>query len=247
MRDWDYYDDDDYYGSHDTVSYCRWLYNRTSAKHVAKELGISTELAGYIGNTLIPGRIRLSEIPDMETAKRLYADVKKDREAQERKSEFQQSFHEGNSRRMKIRLNRLSDIPEAYVLRQLMEAEEFNIKAKDCPYKYKEYNYLKKAECLRNAIVRLPKTGRRYWWQRGTGVTAYIFFVELPEGQVSWHGMEEGNMAGVFFEERDLWDGARAVTLPRIILCVNRLCPSLLADKFNREACAAELRRNAMG
>lgn len=75
MRDWDYYDEDDYYGSHDTVSYCRWLYNRTSAKHVAKELGISTDLAGYIGNSLIPGRIRLSEIPDMETAKRLYADV----------------------------------------------------------------------------------------------------------------------------------------------------------------------------
>jgi hypothetical protein len=244
MRDWDYYDDDDYYGSHDTVSYCRWLYNRTSAKHVAKELGISNELAGYIGNSLIPGRICLSEIPDMETAKRLYADVKKNREAQERKSEFQQSFHEGNSRRMKIRLNKLSDIPEAYVLRQLMEAEEFNIKAKDCIYKYKDYNYLKKSECLRNAIARLPKTGWRYWWQRGTGVTAYIFFVELPEGQVSWHGMEEGDMAGVSFEKRDLWDGARAVTLPRIVLSVNRLCPSLLADKFNRESCAEELRRN---
>ena len=101
MRDWDYYDDDDYYGSHDTVSYCRWLYNRTSAKHVAKELGISTELAGYIGNSLIPGRICLSEILDIATAKRLHDDVRKNRVAQEQKSEFQQSFHEGNSRRMK--------------------------------------------------------------------------------------------------------------------------------------------------
>lgn len=55
------------------------------------------------------------------------------------------------------------------------------------------------------------------------------------------------DMAGVSFEERDLWDGARAVTLPRIVLSVNRLCPSLLADKFDREACAVELLQNVAG
>lgn len=55
------------------------------------------------------------------------------------------------------------------------------------------------------------------------------------------------DMAGVSFKEQDLWDGARAATLPRIVLSVNRLCPSLLADKFDREACAEELRRNVAG
>lgn len=236
---------DEYYGPKDTVSYCRWLYNRFSVNHVSEELHMPIELVNYIGNVDIPGKTKLSDIPDMETAKNLYRHIKQVRNAQDEKSIFQSKFHENDSRKMKIRLNKLCDIPQIYVLRQLMEAEEFNIKAKDCIYKYRDYNYEKKGECLKNAISMLPETSWKFWWQRcSDGLARYIFYVELPGGQVSWHGTCLSDMDGVPIDDNRNWDGVMAVTLPRIIKSATILCPSLLAAKFNKDLCLSEIHSN---
>ena len=244
-----WYDDDyvydEYYGSKDTVSYCRWLSNRSAIKQVSEELHIPVELLNYIRSVAIPGKTKLSDIPDMESAKNLYHRIKKIRNAQDAKAVFQSKFHENDSRKMKLRMNKLCEIPEMYVLRQLMEAEEFNIKAKEGLYKYQDCNYGKKVECLRNAISKLPETQWKFWWQGcSEGLARYIFYVELPGGQVSWHGTDTADMVDVPKDKDREWDGALAATLPRIIHSVQQLCPSLMVDKFNKDTCTAEIYKN---
>lgn len=246
MSWYDYnYDYDDYSGPKNTVSYCRWLCNRFPMKQVSEELHIPVELANYLRNVDIPGRTKLAEIPTMEKAQTLYRHIKKIRNAREEKSAYQSEFHEKDSRKMKIRLNKLCDIPEIYVLRQLMEAEEYNIKAKDCIYKYRDYNYEKKGVCLQNAISKLPETSWKFWWHGcSEGLARYIFYVDLPGGQVSWHGTNQSDMDNVPKDKDRHWDGALAVTLPRIVRSVGILCPSLLLDKFDRTLCLDEIHRN---
>lgn len=238
---YDYFDDE-YYGNTDTVSYCRWHFNRFGAESTAKSLGIPTQLAYRIGTSGLPGKTKISEIDTFDKLKELERKIESARNAIIKKSNFQEKFHKTNSRKLKVRLNKLFDSPKMYVLRNLLEAEEYNIKAKDCPYKYQDYNYAKKSECLLMAITRLTETGWDFWWQPcKEGLANYIFYVELPCGQVSWHGTATEDMKSVPMDDSRKWDGSMAVTLPRIIETIVTLCPSILNEPFDKKKCLMEL------
>ncbi len=112
---------------------------------------------------------------------------------------------------------------ELRVLRCLMNAEKSNIRAKWFAGE-ETRNYAMKRKYLRDAIKELPKTGWKFYYQREPNTFfRYIFYVILPGGiQVSWHGLNyEQDMNGVP-ENYDIpWDGARGVTLERIVNVIN--------------------------
>lgn len=250
--------DDEFCGSRDTVTYARWLYNRYGAGSVSEHFGVTRYFAERLGTSSVYGGTAVSELKgDIKELNRL------EREAAAREAEREErwytqmqvnavnnrnleSFREGGSRKLKVRMNRLMDIPAVFVLKKLLEAEEFNIAAKDCYYKYVDYNYGKKGQKLREAIEKLPDTGWHYWWQRDAdGVASYIFYVELPGGvQVSWHGMDLDDMEGVPETMYREWDGQRASTLPKLIDCIKSICPGLVADKFDNKKCREEIASN---
>ena len=236
---------DEFYGDYDSVAYCRWLYNRFGAEHTASVLKFPKKLVDIIGNSRIPGRTQLSEVNSIKSAEKLKESIDTNNNTIEKKTEFQKEFHNKNSRKIKIRLNKLSEIPQMYVLRNLIEAEEHNIKAKVASYKYREEHYSKKVEYIRNALTQLPNISWNYWYQRKTdGKAKYIFFVETPAGQVSWHGTDLEEMKKVPNIQEDKWDKARAVTLPRLLESVYKLCPSILKEQFNKEKLKAEILNN---
>lgn len=239
------YDDRDYdvfYGPKDNATYARWLYNRKGAHAVAKHFHITTDTAYMLGESCIPGSTKVDGITEDAIAEMENSVI-------ERRILLEQNlinainFHKNGSRRLKIRMNRMAHIPAVYVLRQLLEAEEYSIKAKNCPFDYVDYNYDKKSECIRNAISRLPDTGWRYWWQDDMdGGMAYIFYVQLPDGaQVSWHGADISDMNGVNKDNTIPWDGQLASTIPKLVNFIQKLCPSICGDKFNRTACEHEI------
>jgi len=239
---YDYYGRDEFYGPKDTVTYARWLYNRYGEGRVAKHFNISEELALRIGESGIPGGTKVASIESEEDLCEIEDRIADRHEAAYRNLENQRAFRE-YSRKLKLRMNRMMEIPEIYVLRKLIDAEEFNINAKNCHYDYVEYNYEQKSLRLREAIGKLPETGWKYWWQEdGDGVADHIFYVELPGGiQVSWHGMERGDVAGVPEDWEREWDGQVASTLPKLADCVKRICPSIMLEKFSRKKCEAEV------
>lgn len=242
-----YYDDwdrDEFYGPKDTVTYARWLYNRYGAGKVAKQFHVSTDFADALGNSSIPGGIKvvslegsISEIEEIE-----------ERIEERHCAAFEnqcnlEEFRKHGSRKLKVRMNRLMDYKEIFILKKLLEAEEFNITAKECYYKYVDYHYDKKSERLLEAIEKLKETGWHYWWQKDTdGNASYIFYVELPgEVQVSWHGMDVSDMKDVPSEKYRDWDGELASTLPKIVNCIKRICPALMDEKFDRKKCRKQL------
>ena len=166
-------------------------------------------------------------------------------ESVKKKREFQQEFR-SYSRKLKLRLSKFSDIPEIYVLKQLIEAEEHNIKAKVVSYKYREEHYSKKVEYIQNALKVLRKTGWKYWYSTcgKHNFVKYIFYVKTPAGQVSWHGTRLSEMKGVPRIQENLWDGQLAVTLPRLLESVYKLCPSILKEPFDKEKLKAEILNN---
>ena len=244
--DGEYYDDDydAFYGPKDTVTYARWLYNRYGADGVASHFRVSRTFAVVLGNCSLPGGIRVATLGGSEDAIYAMEDRIDDRRAVAfENSDNLERFRRTGSRKLKVRMNRLIDIPEIFVLKRLLEAEEYNITAKDCYYKYVDYNYGMKGSKLREAISKLPSTGWPYWWQRDAdGLASYIFYVELPGGtQVSWHGMDMGDMEGVPEDNDREWDGLVASTLPKLVGCIVRVCPPLLEDKFDSKRCRAVL------
>lgn len=238
----DLYGRDEFYGPKDTVTYARWLYNRYGEGRVAKHFHIPEELALLIGESDIPGGTKVASIESEEDIYEIEDRIADRHEAAYRNLQNQKAFRE-YSRKMKIRMNRMMEIPEIYVLRKLIDAEEVNINAKNCHFDYVDYNYEQKSLRLREAIGKLPETGWKYWWQDdGDGVADHIFYVELPGGvQVSWHGMERGDVAGVPEDEETEWDGEVASTLPKLAGCVQRICPSIMDEKFSRKKCVAEV------
>ena len=40
------------------------------------------------------------------------------------------------------------------------------------------------------------------------------------------------------------WDGQVASTLPKLVDCIGRICPVLLAEKFNAKKCREEIAEN---
>lgn len=242
-----YYDDwerDEFYGPKDTVTYARWLYNSYGVGKVAKQFHVSTDFAEALGNSCIPGSIKVVQLEGRISE----IDAIEERLEERHCAAFEnqcnlEEFRSHGSRKLKVRMNRLMDHPEIYVLKKLLEAEEFSITAKECIYKYRDYNYGKKSERLKEAIEKLPDTGWHYWWQRDEeGQAEYIFYVELPgEIQVSWHGMSVSDMEGVPETMYKEWDGQVASTLPKIVKCIGDVCPAILEEKFDRKKCSAQL------
>lgn len=247
----DYYDDydrDEFYGPKDTVTYARWLYNRYGAKEVASHFHISNHLAELIGCSSVPGYLKAADLDEEELN-----DIEESKFEREQakyiNSRNLRIFHEGNSRKLKIRLNKLADNDTAFVLRKLIEAEDFNIKAKECYFDYIQYNYDKKSENLVAAIGRLGKMNWKYWWADDTeGLASYIFYVVLPTGkQVSWHGMNDKDMENVPKDNDAEWDGELSSTLPKLVDCVKYVCPSIYDDKFSKKKCLDELEQSIYG
>lgn len=244
---YDDYDRDEFFGSTDTVTYARWLYNRFGAGKVAKVFGVSVEFAECLGNSSIPGRTPVASLDgDIGKVKELEEAAELRHEAAYRNAENLRAFRDGGSRKLKVRMNRLLEVPGMFVLKRLIEAEEFNIAAKNCAWKYVDYNYDKKREKLLEAIGKLPESGWKRWWQKDAGGNAaYIFYVELPGGvQVSWHGMDVGDMRDVPEDPDGKWDGRLASTLPKLVDCVLRMCPSITDTKFDRARCLVEIKAN---
>lgn len=64
-----YYDDwerDEFYGPKDTVTYARWLYNRYGAGKVAKQFHVSPDFAEALGNSDLPGGIKVASLEDYQ-------------------------------------------------------------------------------------------------------------------------------------------------------------------------------------
>lgn len=242
-----YYDDldrDEFYGPKDTVTYARWLYNRYGAGKVAKQFHVSPDFAEALGNSDLPGGIKVASLEGKaENIDAIEERIEARHDAADMNVCHLSDFRENGSRKLKVRMNRLMDHPEIYVLKKLLEAEEFSITAKECIFKYRDYNYSKKSERLKEAIEKLPDTGWHYWWQRDEeGQAEYIFYVELPgEIQVSWHGMDVSDMTGVPETMYKEWDGQVASTLPKIVKCIGDICPAILEEKFDRKKCSAQL------
>ena len=62
----DYYYDEwdraEFYGPKDTVTYARWLYNRYGAGKVAKQFHVSPDFAEALGNSDLPGGIKVASL-----------------------------------------------------------------------------------------------------------------------------------------------------------------------------------------
>jgi hypothetical protein len=238
------YDYDDFYGPKDTVTYARWLFNRYGADGIADHFHVDKHFAWRLGNSDLPGGIKVASLEGkVENIDAVEERIEDRHAAAFMNAEQLADFRKNGSRKLKVRMNRLMDHPEIYVLKKLLEAEEFSITAKECIYKYRDYNYGKKSERLKEAIGKLPDTGWHYWWQRDEeGQAEYIFYVELPgEIQVSWHGMSVSDMEGVPETVYKEWDGQVASTLPKIVKCIGDVCPAILEEKFDRKKCSAQL------
>ena len=159
----DYYYDEwdraEFYGPKDTVTYARWLYNRYGAGKVAKQFHVSPDFAEALGNSDLPGGIKVASLEGkVENIDAIEERIEDRHAAAFMNAEQLADFRKNGSRKLKVRMNRLMDHPEIYVLKKLLEAEEFSIAAKECIYKYRDYNYGKKSERLKEAIEKLPDT-----------------------------------------------------------------------------------------
>lgn len=241
------YEYDDFYGPKDTVTYARWLFNRYGTDGIVKHFHVDKHFAWRLGNSDLPGGIKVASLEGKVENIEAIADRIEDRQAAAyMNAEQLADFRKNGSRKLKVRMNRLMDHPEIYVLKKLLEAEEFSITAKECIFKYRDYNYGKKSERLKEAIEKLPETGWHYWWQRDEeGQTEYIFYVELAgEIQVSWHGMSVSDMEGVPETMYKEWDGQVASTLPKIIKCITNICPAIVENRFDRNKCSEQISRS---
>lgn len=247
---WDYdyrfydYDYDDFYGPKDTVTYARWLFNRYGADGIVEHFHVDKHFAWRLGNSDLPGGIKVASLEGKaENIDAIEERIEDRHAAAFMNAEQLADFRKNGSRKLKVRMNRLMEYPEIYVLKKLLEAEEFSITAKECIFKYRDYNYGKKSERLKEAIEKLPDTGWHYWWQRDKeGQAEYIFYVELPgEIQVSWHGMSVSDMKDVPETMYKEWDGQVASTLPKIVKCIGDICPAILEEKFDRKKCSGQL------
>ena len=246
IRDCSYEEDEEFYGPKDTVTYARWLFNRYGTDGIVKHFHVDKHFAWRLGNSDLPGGIKVVSLEGKVENIEAIADRIEDRQATAyMNAEQLADFRKSGSRKLKVRMNRLMDHPEIYVLKKLLEAEEFSITAKECIFKYRDYNYGKKSERLKEAIEKLPETGWHYWWQRDEeGQAEYIFYVELPgEIQVSWHGMSVSDMEGVPETMYKEWDGQVASTLPKIIKCITNICPAIIENRFERNKCSKQLNR----
>ena len=244
VRDRFFGEDDDFYGPKDTVTYARWLFNRYGEEAIVRQFHVPCDFAWRLGNSDLPGGIKVASLEGkVENIDAIEERIEDRHAAAFMNAEQLADFRKNGSRKLKVRMNRLMDHPEIYVLKKLLEAEEFSITAKECIYKYRDYNYGKKSERLKEAIEKLPDTGWHYWWQRDEeGQAEYIFYVELPgEIQVSWHGMSVSDMEGVPETMYKEWDGQVASTLPKIVKCIGNVCPAILEEKFDRKKCSARL------
>ena len=240
---YDYYDRDEFFGPKDTVTYARWLYNRYGAKKVAKQFKISEYMAERIGTSSMPGSMKVAEIEDDDEIDEIESEIYARKTARFNNVVQLKQFHRGNSRKLKIRLNKLAENDTAFVLRKLIEAEDYNIKAKECYFDYVQYNYDKKSENLVSAIERLSRMDWKYWWADDKeGTASYIFYVVLPTGrQVSWHGMHMKDVENVPKDNDAEWDGELSSTLPKLLECVEAACPSISLEKFDKKKCLSEL------
>jgi hypothetical protein len=242
---YDYYDRDEFFGPKDTVTYARWLYNRYGTKKVAKQFHISDDLADRIGTSSLPGSMKVAELETDDDIDEIESEIYARKAAKSINAYQMKQFHNDNSRKLKIRLNKLAENDTAFVLRKLIETEDYNIKAKECYFDYIQYNYDKKSENLVAAIERLSKMDWKYLWaddQEGTA--SYIFYVVLPTGkQVSWHGMHLKDVENVPKDNEAEWDGELSSTLPKLLDCVKAVCPSIYEEKFDKKKCLAELEK----
>jgi hypothetical protein len=242
---YDYYDRDEFFGPKDTVTYARWLYNRYGARKVAKQFHISDNMAERIGTSSLPGSTKVDELETEDDIDEKESEIYARKAAKSINAYQMKQFHNGNSRKLKIRLNKLAENDTAFVLRKLIETEDYNIKAKECYFDYIQYNYDKKSENLVAAIERLSKMDWKYWWaddQEGTA--SYIFYVVLPTGkQVSWHGMHIKDVENVPKDNDAEWDGELSSTLPKLLECVEAVCPSINEEKFDKKKCLDELEK----
>ena len=226
------------------MTYARWLFTRYGADGIADHFHVDKHFAWCLGNSDLPGGIKVASLEGkVENIDAIEERIEDRHAAAYMNAEQLADFRKNGSRKLKVRMNRLMDHPEIYVLKKLLEAEEFSITAKECIYKYRDYNYGKKSERLKEAIEKLPDTGWHYWWQWDEeGQAEYIFYVELPgEIQVSWHGMSVSDMKGVPETMYKEWDGQVASTLPKIVKCIGNVCPAILEEKFDRKKCSARL------
>lgn len=245
---YDYFDDFEFHGDTSTISYLRWLYNRYGYEKVIKEFKLERKLADKLGNSDFPGKIKVSMVDTIEK----YIAYKNTMNMNRQKREFVNTqnndnlmkFRMQNSRRIKVRLNKFLDYDIIFILRNLIDAEEANIAAKNTYGKYVEYNYNKKSACIKEAIAKLKTSTLDYFWQSDNEKQAsYIFYVILPTGaQVSWHGMNDSDMDGVPKNNFKKWDGKLASTLPKLIDCVFKIIPSINDEKFDKKKCELEIK-----
>ena len=246
--DYDYFEDE-FYGNTNSVSYARWLYNRGEIYRLAKEYCINEKLAEYIGTSNIPGYIKITDLKSQKDVddiqEEIYRKNKKKNDVIVHNNSNVEEFREMNSRKIKLRLNKLLDNDYVYVIRKLIDAEEASIAAKNTYGKYVEYNYNKKSKCISEAIEKLKNTNLYYCWQEDKEYGMdYVFYVVLPtKEQVSWHGSDIEDMKNVIKNENFEWDGKLASTLPKLIDCLKYMCPSVFEEKFNIEKCKTELNK----
>ena len=140
-----------------------------------------------------------------------------------------------DTRNIKLILNKLGKTdPIALTYRYLLEAEDYNIKAKEAKGDYIEKNYKKKAEFI-NKVVELCKTNDfTYGIQESdvAGVTHIIYF-DIPGcKQISFHtDIENSSDFPVYNGE---WDGLINSTLLKLEEAIMTKYPEEINGKKNK-------------
>jgi hypothetical protein len=122
----------------------------------------------------------------------------------------------------------------------LFRAHKASSRAKDYRGNYKEYAYTRKGECLAVVCAQLSESQLRWGWGKDTdGYLPEVLYVDLPQGQVSFHSVDRLN--GPDYSGK--WDGNYASEDRVLAFCSEMLEGKCLQDM---RTAARERRRLAL-
>lgn len=140
------------------------------------------------------------------------------------------------TKRTKLFLNKISQTdPMAKLLRILLEAEDFNVKAK-FTNKVQDLYYYYKRKYIREAIAICKDNNITYGLQpSNVDTTSHIIFFDLPgDRQISFHNtFSEEEIASIPVYEKE-WDRKESSTLPKLQATINSLYQSEMTKLRNR-------------
>lgn len=196
--------------------------------YVASKLRMSTDRFDRLKYSDLNGRVyiddlfkcsdksfndKFNQLIDEEEEKQnnIYLAQLKNDELIEQLHENRTEFLGIGTRKIKIRLNKLSkDNIILKVIRLMMEIEDVNIQAKETYGKYRDRKYKMKVDLIIELIDIYKENSFRFGYHDSdVHKTNYIIFFEIPNTdiQVSWHSdLSSSQMVGVNKYDK-VWDG----------------------------------------